>query len=465
MTKTIETTLADRLTAALDRHARAKLARPEDNPFHDRDLTQLQHVGLVGADRHPAVNMVTKAPDMVLAHDLEEARTAANTEAKADKSARRMADARARRARKEQFDKIANSPTQPSKERMAEAWAVMAHLFPTVVRIAESKRKWAARHLGDVSDDVSAAVLESMALMLAKSDQDLTLLEVAASEIAAQAKRSGKVPGDQQDDDERKERRRIRRARKWLMQVVNNRVMDTLIDVYFRSHNLKWDNIDRVATVIAAINGPGNDPMMTNFKADRAPAFQGARFQRPDGIDSGLLATAISAAIADRGLDRLTELMLNEENVRTDGAFMWSEKAQDVFLCAPEDGQWMWDQIVRATTGVNAKGKPWTMDRARKARADAARVYVRSQFDWLPGFIVSVIDSFDPQMIGWSSVGRRAVMASVFELFYLPERDERRLSLEPALRFGSTAEAARVLTEHLAQLTTADDLIASVVNA
>jgi hypothetical protein len=444
--KTI-TDVERRLAAALDKAKQAKASRPEDNPFANRDLKAMGSAGLRdSADKYPAVNMAAKAPDEPLAFDLEAGRTAMIAEAKADKSAKRMAVARARAARKVEYDKIAEAPVVPSQERMDAAWLIVLYLTPIIQRIARSKQRWASRFLGSTMDDVPQMALEKTALMLAKSDKDLDLLTRAAAELSAVNKETGQIPGDQMTEDERKERREVKRARKWLMGVAHNRVMGAIVDAYTNERNLRWDNIDLIATIMANVNSVGDDPLTANFKADRAPAFMGTRFQRPDGIDPDLLATAINAAITEKGLDRLVEVLLG--NLRSDGRFPWSKYAEEVFMAGP-DGGWLWDAVVRSTTGVSPKGKPWTGKRARKARGDAARAYVRDLFDWMPGFIVSVIESFDPHFIGWSTKARRAILASDFELFYLPDRPEVRRPLQPALRYATSEEAAKALVEHL----------------
>lgn len=470
MTKTITDEGIQRLAVALKAHERAKTVRkPEDNPFHQHDLKQMANAGLLkGADKHPARSM---APQGGLGYDLEEARIQGLEADKADKSAKRMAAARARAERKEALDAIADSPVQPSAERMKAAWLIVLHLTPTIDRTANSKRRWASRFLGTTMDDVPQMAKEKMALTLAKSDKDLELLEEAARGIGEQARQTGQIPGEQAsqadlDKEVRKHQKRVMKARKWLMGVVNNRVMGALVDAYTSERNLRWENIDIIATVMASINGPADDPLTANFRADRAPAFLGTKFQRPGGVDSGLLATAINAAITDRGLDRMVELLLN--NTRTDGAFPWSQMAEQVFMADPAgDGEWKWAVVVRATTGVNRKGKPWTMDRATKARGKAARVFVRNEFAWLPGFIMSVLDAFDPRAIGYSvHAGHvHATLASDFELWYLPDAPEPRELLRPVLRYADAEEAAQALIEHLAVLVTGEDLVRSAVNA
>lgn len=465
MTSTTTNTSVERLAAALTAHSKAKVARPDDHPFAEHTLEQMGGAGLVSMqDKMPALNMAPKSP---MAYDMEVARFETEQAVKADSSNKRKAAARARAARKMQMDKIADSPERPDPERMQAAWLIVALMLPTITRAANAKRVWASRYLGDVIDDVIGIVTEKMAVLLAKSDQDLEVLEVAARAIGEQTKRTNQIPGDQLTKDERKARKRVGKARKYLMQITNNRVMDTLIDVYCRSHNVRDVNIDILATVMASINGPGEDPMLANWKASRAPAFLGTRFQAPDGIDANLLAAAINAAITEKGLDRITEVML--ANVNTDGSFPWSEMAEDVIMAMPDgDGPWMWDVITRSTQGVNRDGITWDADRARKARGEIARKYVRSAFEWMPGLIMDVIDSFDPKVIGFSAKARggvRAILASDFELFYRSDEPKLRLLLEPTLRFGSPEEAARALIEHMAILTTGNDLVRSVAHA
>lgn len=470
MSKTKTRTLTEALVIALNANEREKVhSKPEDNPYHSHDLKALTAGVRKSMDNHPARQMAGQGE---IGYEMEVARNAALREGKADTGAKRKAQARARAARKVEFDKIADSPVRPSAARMTDAWYVVAPLVPTITQIANGKRRWAARLLGDVMDDVAQDVRVDVATLLAKSDKDLVLLRKAAEQLGDKQRKAGQVPGEQLFEDERKERKELGKARKWLMQVVNNRVHGILVDTYFRSHNIKAVNIDIIASIMASISGVGDDPLTARFKADRAPAFLGTKFQKPDGIDSGALAMAISAAITEKGLDRLVEFLLDDENRRVDGAVKWTECAEAIFKCGP-DGEWVWDQVVAATTGLDRKKRAWDMDRARAARGKAAREWVRSEFEWLPNFVVSVMDAFDPHPIGFAGsrgrkvddqAGKRWVMASDFELYYLADAPEVRQMLCPKLRYGSVEEAAGVLVEHLGALVTGEDLVMDVVN-
>lgn len=463
--KTQDITLVTKLLAVLNEHEQAKLATPEDNPFHERDLKDMtNNAGLLkSADKHPARNV---APESALGYEMEAARFTGLQEEKADKSAKRMAAHRARAARKVAFDEIANKPVIPSKDRMQEAWFVVFPLVTIVTKIALSKQRWSARFLGSVADDIPQIALEKMALVLAKSDKDLEPLRQAAEELGGMAKRSNQIPGDQRDESEdpdlRKQRRQAARNRKWLMGMANNRVMGALVDTYTERHNLRWDNLDLIATVMANISGVGDDPMTARFKADRAPAFMGTRFQRPGGMDANVMATAINAAITELGLDPIVEIILNDENRRVDGAIKWAHCAEQLFMAAPGGrGPWMWDLVVKATEHHK---KP------RRARADAARTFVRNQFEWLPFLIASVVEASEIKPIGFSAQPEqtsqlevRKIMASDLELFYLGEAPAPREMLRPALTYASRQEAAQILAETIGFLVTGEDVVNSVV--
>ena len=449
MTDTALAAKVTALAAVLSAHEEAKrTSTPEDNPYANATLKDLSHGLRKGADNLPALNMVAKTGTSA-ALELEGGRFATAEEGKKDKSARRMAEAKARAERKVEFDRIAESKAQPSEERMMQAWRVVYWLVPIVSKIAKGKQRWANRLLGSNADDIPQMALEKMALVLAKQSKfDLDVLRVAAEQLN---KSERGIPGDQKvDETEPEDRKQIKKARKWLMGMVNNRVQGALVDSYTSMNNLRWDNLDIIATVMASINGPGDDPMLARFKADRAPAFMGTRFKRPGGVDPTALAVAISGAITEKGLDPMVEFLLDEEHRRVDGNVKWSEYAEQIFLLTPGGyGQWLWEQVCKSTEDH---------EHGRRRRGVAARDHVRILFEWLPGLIVDVIESFDPHFIGWSTTGHRAIMASDFELFYCGDEPERTV-LVPSLRYATVEEAAEALTEYLANLSTWKDVV------
>jgi hypothetical protein len=435
------------LAVALSERERAKSERkPEDNPLNEHTLKDLSHGLRKGADNIPARNMAAFA-ETPAALALEGSRFEVAAEGREDKANKRKAQARARAKRKEEFDRIAEIEYTPKPARMEQAWLVVYWLVPIVTKIAKSKQRWANRLLGSNADDIPQMALEQIALMLARQTTfDLGVLRIAAEQLN---KSERDIPGNQEvDEREPAEKKQIKKARKWLMGMVNNRVMGALAEAY-KATCKSYAEESIVESVLAAINGPGDDPMTARFMADRAPSFLGTRFQSPGGINPDALAMAISGAITERGLDPLVEFLLNDENRRVDGAVEWTKHAQAIFLLTPGGkGAWMWDQVWYATKDHS---------RANNVRGEAAMNHVRNLFDWMPSVIASVVDSFDPHFIGWSTFGRRAILASDFELFYEAakpgnELAEARPVLAPALRYATPTEAAVALTEHLSRL-------------
>lgn len=445
---TINSTLATRLAVVLDLKAQAAPYDPTTNPLRTHTVEQV-----AGTTEIPAKNMAEQGG---AGYDMEVARNENLRAGKKDRSKHRMQAARRRAAKKVEFDEIVNASVTPDSERMTEAWRVVAPLVPIATRIANEKRRWAERFLGSLVDDVPQIVLEQMALILAKSDKDLSLLRKAADELGEQAERKG-IPGDQLSEDQRAERKQMAKARKWLMGMVNNRVMGALVDLYLGPENLRWQNIDMIATVMASISGVGSDPMMARFQADRAPAMLGSSFPKPGGIDHALVSVAINAAISELELDLLTEILLNEENRESGGSFRWTKNAEQVFLATP-DGAWLWDLVCKATKHHA---------RPRKARGEAAMMHARNQFVWMPDFIVQVVESFDPHLIGYSPTGGRAVLASDFELGYLPGVNplgEERRPLVPALTYASVEQAVAALLEGV-EIYTGAQFVNNLLNA
>lgn len=434
MTTATTTNIMAILAVLNEKHEAKSRVDPEDNPYKDHDLQRLSHGSLKAADDQPALNMAAKWPT-ALSWDMEASRHKVAEEGRQDKSAKRMATARARAERKVEYDNIAASPTIPSQARMDEAWLVVVNLVVIIEKVAKSKQRWANRLLGSNADDIPQMACEKIALVLAKQTKfDLDVLTTAAVQLG---KIDNGIPGDQTySDDDPAHVKAVKKARKWLMGMVHNRIMGALVDSYTSINNLRWENLDIITTVMASIGGVGDDPMMSRFMADKAPSFMGARFQRPGGVDSNLLAVAVSAAFTEKGLDPLVEFILDDEHRRTDGAVEWTKYAETIFQLTPGGyGGWMWEQVVAATINHTRVGN---------VRGEAAMNHVRNLFKFLPGLIVDIVESFDPHMIGWSPTDHRAVLASDFELFYLSDA-KRSQPLMPALRYPTSKEAAVVL--------------------
>lgn len=430
--------IQQRLQVALTANKMAKEGRPEGNPLEAASLdmliqntSTLKHADLLPQKDKHGNWMGPDNLNQAVVDGLEARKNARQNQ--------RKTRARAAAARKQQIDAIADSPVAPDPVRLAKAWAVMRPMTDIMARIARSKASWAKRYLGTVGNDICQEATCKMVLVLAKGTHDLDVLMIAAEQLAGEAKRKGAIPGVQEDKEAKKERKAEAKARKLLMGMANNRVMGALCDAYTDRHNLKWENLDIIETVMASINGAGDDPMTARFQADKAPSFLGTKMAAPGVLDRNILAMALAAAITDRRLDALVELITHEDNLRTDGTFMWKANAERVFT-STTDGEHKWELVYRATVG---HADP------ERSRAQAARAYAQQQFAWMGWFITSVIEACDAERVGWRD--GRAVMASAFDPDAFAEDGSRKRPgyLFPTPVFATMEDAAREITATL----------------
>lgn len=445
--------------AAISAGLRTRLAPaqydPEANPYAGADLTDLTSgLGLRIDEKRPASNIAQRHDATAMAVDMEEAAFTGFRQGSIDRSKARAAAAANRRARAAQFAAVAATPLRPEPEALTTAWQVVVVMEPLLRRMARAKQPYAERLVGvGLADDVTGMVFESMALALSKAitteQQDPGVLVQAALQLAGWVERNNRLPGDQEPDKEAKaEAKAHARARKWLMGMANNRVMDTITDLFRAEQNLRWDSLDIIDTVMATINGPGDDPMHASSKVNLPPTMLGTRFPRPGGTDSALIATSINAALTEHGLDPLVEILLS--SLRTDGKVPWTSLAEQIFLATPGGhGQWLWSQVVLATQPLG--------DAARAERGVKARLHVRNLFGWLPDFLVALIQAHEIQVVGWHTTefGTLPRMVSGFDAHY-DDGDTGmgapRHPLVPALSFDTIDAATRALSEHLGSI-------------
>jgi hypothetical protein len=400
---TVKTDLATAIVTALQQHEAAKTSPTEDN----RTLADLVGGVRKGADNYPAKVNHTEAGIA-----METARVAGLQVGRIERESRRKKAALARKHRADQIEALANSKTLPPKERIAQAWEVITPLLPVFDAIAGRKRRWVQRYLGDLTANVTTMAVEDMLMVLARSDKDLAVLRESAEAIISKEAKPA-LPEDA-TDEERKHRKAVGKGCSWVMGVVNNTIMRALDAAYRSEENVRWENLDILTTVLNAANGPQEDGFIARFKADRAPQMPGFRWNRPGAVDPALVSAALTAAITDRGLDPLVELFIAEGNTHPNGIFRWERLADQVFLLSPGEGPWMWSVVEKRTAHL---------EHPRKEQAHMAKVWVASLFEWMPGFIVDVVNALPD----------------------LPFGDGKRYPLCPALSYATPAEAAEAI--------------------
>lgn len=425
-TKTLDE-ITQRLAVVIDTSRKAKPYVAEENPVGAKTLDDL--MAGMGVDQFRDL-MPQRNKDGWMGDEKVNQVIIDGLEARKEKGVRtRQVRSRARAERMAQINAVTEAPQRPDEARMTQAWAIMRPLVPVIARIAKGKAAWAKRYLGTMQDDVSQGAITRYALYLAKSDLDLDVYLRAAGQLADEIDR---IPGNQAvDKDASKQRKREAKARKSLMSLCNHMVMTTLVDLYRDQNNLRWENIDIIETVMASVNGKGDDPAFSNFQVNKPPSMQGSRMPAPGALHPDVLRIAISAAVTDRGLDRMVELFLSSMN--TNGSFPWTANAEQVFLCLP-NGEAAWHAVALATSHH--------ADPAH-SRAQAARLYARKQFAWMPWFIGAVIDACTPQRIGYNATTNRAIIASAFEASEVA-------GLVPTVTFECVRDAAEALAHALA---------------
>jgi hypothetical protein len=244
---------------------------------------------------------------------------------------RRKSIARARdKAMQRQADQDAKPVGDP--RRMTASLVIMGHLRLMLSRIVVARYNKVRRTLGDVSvDDIASDALIGCAEGIAKQEwYDLVELLAAAKWVSEQ-------PGIPDVVD-----KEAPKGAKWLMSVMSRQVRNHITNAY-RSSVVSTTIVDddgterRVDNTLESLeyldtalaNMGGVDTMIARFQADRSPIFG---WRDPGVHDRRRFAMiAIDSALEARDLGWLADIMLNDENIRTDGTAKWSEIAEPVW--------------------------------------------------------------------------------------------------------------------------------------
>jgi hypothetical protein len=151
----------------------------------------------------------------------------------------------------------------------------------------------------------------------------------------------------------------------WLLSVTYNAVLDAIRTWLRRYSTADGDQLVRFEAVEASGTFYGADEFLSHHKVDDL-TMHGHRYPRPGAVNKEYLATAISAWITERKLDPVTEVLLNDEWLNTDGTFRWTEHADKVW----------------AACGLPMAA--FELLPNDKAKADAARKAARNRYADLP---------------------------------------------------------------------------------
>lgn len=264
-----------------------------------------------------------------------------------------MAAQRARRARqiarrKKEQEAVVEQPMDP--KRVRAGLVILTEMHPLISKVVLGRYNQMRRVLGDISAyDVAQDVLMGSAEGIAKQDKhDLVDLLIAARWL-------DKQPGIPQVVD-----REAPTGAKWLMGVVQRQTTHRLADIYRSSVvSIEYEEVgpdgakeivkvcrtleslDYLDTILA--NTGGVDTLLTHTKAAQAPGMVGTRFQIPGQTDRAFVGMVVDAAITERGLDWLADMLLDDDKRRTDGAFMWTANYVEIWTRLQTDLPWLPD--------------------------------------------------------------------------------------------------------------------------
>lgn len=278
---------------------------------------------------------------------------------------------RKNKRRQEQKEAETNE-VSPARKVAIEAF-VLAPIVDLIDEIARMQTRRFNLVLGDVQGEVGIDTYMRALHNIARSKWDTDVLVKAADHLR-EVGVTDLYPKDHPEDAQAKVA-----AAKYLLAVFNNSARNALKHLYRNQPTLK--SIEKLDTVLANTREL-HDPDMARFKADGGAHLVGWNPPGPGQLDWNSLAMATAAAITERKLDPLAEVLLNDEYLRTDGAFMWTEHA---------------DKVWRACgLPMGAFNK---LPKAKKAAA--AKKAARNRFAWLPDMMEAAIRELQPDV--WST--------------------------------------------------------------
>lgn len=284
---------------------------------------------------------------------------------------RRKAVARARAKAKERQD-VEDAKPISDPRRMTASLVIMGHLREILARIVVARYNKVRRTLGDVNaDDIASDALIASAEGIARQEH------YPLVDLLAAAKWLEWQPGIPEVVD-----KEAPTGAKWLMGVMVRQVRNQIVNTYRTSvtsttvvdedgQERRVDNtiesLEYLETALA--NMGGVDAMIAHFHADRTPEFG---WRDPGSRDRRRFARiAVESAIEARDLGWLADVMLNDDNVYTNGGAKWADIAEPVW------------RILRDECAL-----PELNTDVPSLRVELIKHVVRRVFDFLPDAII-----------------------------------------------------------------------------
>lgn len=276
-----------------------------------------------------------------------------------------------RRNKKRKGQKEVETKKVTTARKVAVEAFVLAPLIHILDEVVASQGRRFTKYLGQAEvENIAVDVYNRVAHSVSQSNWDTELLVQGADFLQANGWWEIR-PKDHEDDEQT-----YATVAKYLVVTMVSRSKDAWKEAYRKRPTLM--SIEKMDTVMANMHSNA-DPDMARFKADGGARLVGWNPPSPGSIDWNTLAMAVAAAITERKLDPLAEVLLNDEYLRTDGAFMWTEHS---------------DKVWRAC------GLPMGLfnKMSKTDKAKAAKKAARNRFTWMPGMMEAAIRELQPDV-------------------------------------------------------------------
>lgn len=395
-----------------------------------------------GSDRMPAITL-----DQILAgHGLRKgdaaARTLVNSKAvhrnadviHAERQARTREQARKRQQRKRAMARRSKreqaSDAKPIDQiRMSACLALLGNLTHVIANLTVARYNRYRRVLGDVLvDDIAQDATLRIAEALSKANMEL--VDMARAALWLKTAPQPYVSADGPDS--------AGRFLGTIVTVITRTIVDTYranttvawVETIDEHGNTIWEKRDTTLTsfelleTIAANTRTDVDDMLTHAKANHKA--------KPGGSAPGMrekrqfARMVVDAAIEARGLNWLANMLLDDERVRSDGSFKWTDNSDTVWACL----------------GL----PPMNTDSPRLKAAYAKRA-VGLAFEFLPGVIEAAHEIINDPTVMWEidavSTNRLVEAAAKYRPTRCPHPMDGGSSLEYSLSLMDDAEKCR----------------------
>lgn len=306
----------------------------------------------------------------------------------AERDARVREQARKRQMRRRQIERrtqreAATAAKPVDVVRMAACLALMGNLTHVIANLTLARYNRFRRVLGDVLvDDIAQDATLRIAEALGKANMELVDMARAAIWLKTAPQPYVSADGPQGAG----------RLLGTMVTVISRTIVDTYranttvawVETIDESGKTVWEKRDTTLTsfelleTIAHNTRTDVDDMLSHAKANNKPKHKGSA---PGMREKRQFARmVIDAAIEARGLNGLANMLLDEDRVRSDGSFKWTENADTIW----------------AMLGL----PPMNTDSPRLKAAYAKRAVIMA-FEFLPDVIAATYEIIEDPTVMW----------------------------------------------------------------